>query len=129
MQRSGLYALDAVGTFRWGDADDVWCSIVLVPTWQQRARQIKADIVALGYACRDPRVPWYAKALAVCLVAYVLSPLDLIPDFIPVLGYLDDLVLLPLGILLVVRMIPPHVLAECRDKARTTVPRSSRTAG
>ena len=105
----------------------VSCRVALVATWRQRARQIKADIAALGYACRDPRVPWYAKALAVCLVAYALSPLDLIPDFIPVLGYLDDLVLLPLGILLVVRMIPPHVLAECRDKARTTVHRPPRT--
>jgi len=90
---------------------------------------MKAEIAALGYACRDPRVPWYAKALAMCLVAYALSPLDLIPDFIPVLGYLDDLVLLPLGILLVVRMIPPHVLAECCERARTTVHRPSRMAG
>jgi len=98
-----------------------------VATWRQRARQIKADIAALGYACGDPRVPWYVKALAVCVVAYALSPLDLIPDFIPVLGYLDDLVLLPFGILLVVRMIPPHVLAECRDKARNTVHRPPRT--
>lgn len=63
-------------------------------------------------------MPWYAKTLAVCLVAYALSPIDLIPDPIPVLGYMDDLVLLPLGILLVVRMVPPDVMAKCRERAR-----------
>ena len=73
---------------------------------------------ALYLASRDPRVPWYAKALAVCIAAYALSPIDLIPDFIPVLGYLDDAILLPLGILLVVRMIPPDVMAEHRAAAR-----------
>ena len=89
----------------------------MLATWRQRARELKAEIAALGYACRDPRVPWYAKVLAACVVAYALSPLDLIPDPIPVLGYLDDLVLLPLGILLVVRMVPPAVMAECRERA------------
>jgi uncharacterized membrane protein YkvA (DUF1232 family) len=87
-------------------------------TWRARARRLKADLTALGYACRDPRVPWYAKAIAVCVVAYALSPVDLIPDPIPVLGYVDDMVLLPLGILLVVWMVPPDVMAECRERAR-----------
>lgn len=86
--------------------------------WRERARQLKAEVHALARAARDPRVPWYARALAACIVAYAFSPLDLIPDPIPVLGYLDDLVLLPLGIALVVRLIPPEVLAEHRAQAR-----------
>jgi uncharacterized membrane protein YkvA (DUF1232 family) len=81
------------------------------------ARAIQRDVHAVYLASRDPRVPWYAKALAVCIAAYALSPIDLIPDFIPVLGYLDDAILLPLGILLVVRMIPPDVMAEHRAAA------------
>jgi len=90
-------------------------------SWKHRARQLKAELYALAYAYRDPRVPWYAKVLTAAVVAYALSPIDLIPDPIPVLGYLDDLILLPLGILLVVRLIPPEVLAECRAKAHTTL--------
>ena len=81
------------------------------------ARSIKRDVVALWYAARDPRVPWYAKAAAAAVVAYSLSPIDLIPDFIPVIGYLDDLILLPLGIWLVVLLIPGDIMAECRAKA------------
>ena len=69
-------------------------------------------------ACRDPRVPWYARLFAGLVVAYALSPIDLIPDAIPVIGYLDDLVLVPLGIALVTKMIPPDVVAECRERAR-----------
>ena len=69
-------------------------------------------------AYRDPRVPWYARALAACVVGYAFSPIDLIPDFIPVLGYLDDLILVPLSIALVLKMIPPPVLAECRERAQ-----------
>lgn len=72
---------------------------------------------ALYFACRDPRVPWYAKALAVSIVAYAFSPIDLIPDFIPVLGYLDELVLIPLGVLAVRRLVPDEVMAECRLRA------------
>ena len=83
-------------------------------SWQQRARQLKRETYALYLAYRDPRVPWYAKVLAVCVVAYAFSPIDLIPDFIPVLGYLDDLVFVPLGISLALRLIPPEVMAECR---------------
>jgi uncharacterized membrane protein YkvA (DUF1232 family) len=86
--------------------------------WKIRARQLQAEVYALYLAFRDPRVPWYAKAVAACVVGYALSPIDLIPDFIPVLGYLDDLVLIPLGIALALRMIPPAVMDECRARAR-----------
>ncbi|MER9603023.1 YkvA family protein [Mesorhizobium sp. M0243] len=81
------------------------------------ARTIKRDVHALYLAARDPRTPWYAKALAVCVASYALSPIDLIPDFIPVIGYLDDVILVPLGVLAVVRMIPPEVMAEHREAA------------
>ncbi|MHA7630569.1 YkvA family protein [Corallococcus sp. M7] len=86
--------------------------------WRQKVRQLKTEVAALFIAVRHPGVPWYAKLLAAGVVAYALSPVDLIPDFIPVLGLLDDLVLVPLGILLVRRLIPPAVLAECRNRAR-----------
>src|SRR5688572_5779949 len=86
-------------------------------TWKERARAVKRETYALYFACRDPRVPWYAKALAAVVVAYAFSPIDLIPDFIPVIGYLDDIVLIPLGVLAVRAMIPADVLAECRDRA------------
>jgi uncharacterized membrane protein YkvA (DUF1232 family) len=93
------------------------------------ARAIKRDVHAVWLASRDPRVPWYAKALAVCIAAYAFSPIDLIPDFIPVLGYIDDAILLPLGILLVVRMIPPEVMAEHRAAAATAAERPQSIAG
>jgi uncharacterized membrane protein YkvA (DUF1232 family) len=83
----------------------------------QWARGIKRDVHALYLASRDPRVPWYAKAAALCVAAYALSPIDLIPDFVPVLGYVDDVILVPLGILLVVRLIPEEILAEHRAAA------------
>jgi uncharacterized membrane protein YkvA (DUF1232 family) len=85
--------------------------------WKQWARALKRETAALALAVRRPDVPWYAKLLAGLVVAYALSPIDLIPDFIPVLGYLDDLLLLPLGILLVRRLIPPAVLEQCRAQA------------
>ncbi|MEQ1954331.1 YkvA family protein [Mesorhizobium sp. CN2-181] len=81
------------------------------------ARAIKRDAHAVYLAARDPRTPWYAKALALFIAGYALSPIDLIPDFIPVLGYLDDLIILPLGIVAVVKMIPPEVMAEHRAAA------------
>lgn len=84
---------------------------------KRRARRLKAESFALYLAARDPRTPWLAKLLAAAIVAYVFSPIDLIPDFVPVLGYLDELVLVPLGIALAIRMIPPPVLAECRARA------------
>ena len=86
--------------------------------WRQRANELKTETYAVYLAYRHPGVPWYAKVLAACVVAYAFSPIDLIPDFIPVLGYLDDLVLIPLGIAVVIKMIPPDILAECREKAR-----------
>jgi uncharacterized membrane protein YkvA (DUF1232 family) len=86
-------------------------------TWRDRARVLRRDIVAVALALRDPRVPWYAKAVGVGVVAYAMSPIDLIPDFIPVLGQIDDLVLVPLGLLLVVRLIPADILAEHRAAA------------
>src|SRR5436305_13051574 len=81
------------------------------------ALALKRDIKAVHFASRDPRVPWYCKALAVADASYALSPIDLIPDFIPVLGYLDDLIIVPLGIALVVRLIPPEVIEEYRISA------------
>jgi len=98
-------------------------------TWQERVRNLKRDVVAVGLAMRDPRVPWYAKAAGTCVVAYALSPIDLIPDFIPVLGYLDDMVLVPLGLLLVLRLIPADVLAEHRVAARAIAERPVSRAG
>jgi len=81
------------------------------------SRIVKRDVHALYLAGRDPRVPWYAKALAVLVAGYALSPIDLIPDFIPVLGYLDDVILLPPAILLIIRLIPPAIMAEHRALA------------
>src|SRR5438067_458375 len=95
----------------------------LLAAWNQRARRLKADIYAVYLACRDPRAPWYAKLLAVCVVAYAFSPIDLIPDFVPVLGYLDDLVIVPLGVALAVRLIPEPILEECRAKAQAAAAR------
>lgn len=90
-------------------------------TWKQRARQLKAETYALYLAYRDPRTPWYARLFAAIVVGYAFSPIDLIPDFIPVLGYLDDLVLVPFGIWLALKLIPPEVMAESRDKAQTII--------
>jgi uncharacterized membrane protein YkvA (DUF1232 family) len=82
------------------------------------ARRLKVEVHALYLAYKDPRVPWYARVFAAVVVGYAFSPIDLIPDPIPVLGYLDDLVLIPLGVALAIRMIPPQVLTECREEAR-----------
>ncbi len=90
---------------------------------KQWARTIERDVYAVWLAARDPRTPWFAKALALAVAAYAVSPIDLIPDFIPVLGYLDDLVIVPLGILLVVRLIPPEVMEEHREAAAQTTER------
>jgi uncharacterized membrane protein YkvA (DUF1232 family) len=93
------------------------------------ARSIKTEVVALYLAARDPRVPWYAKAVAAAVAAYALSPIDLIPDFIPVLGYLDDLILVPLGILLAVWLVPPALMAEFRVAAQDHAERPASKAG
>lgn len=90
--------------------------------WRQQARRLKRETYALYLAVRDPRTPWYAKAVAACVVAYALSPIDLIPDFVPVLGYLDDLILVPLGIALVLRLVPGAVLRDCRAQAEAARP-------
>ncbi|HZC05286.1 MAG TPA: YkvA family protein [Ktedonobacterales bacterium] len=90
-------------------------------SWKQRAGRLKRETYALYLAMRDPRVPWYVKALAACVVGYAFSPIDLIPDFIPVLGYLDDLILVPLGVALVVKLIPAPLLAEFRERAAATL--------
>ena len=92
-----------------------------IETWKSRVKQLKAETYALYLAYKDPRVPWYAKLFAICVVGYAFSPIDLIPDPIPVLGYLDDLILIPLGIILARKMIPQDVLADCREKAQTAM--------
>jgi uncharacterized membrane protein YkvA (DUF1232 family) len=85
--------------------------------WKHWARLLRRDAHALYLAARDPRVPWYAKAVAIAVAAYALSPIDLIPDFVPVLGYLDDLIIVPLGIALVVWLIPQPIMSEHRTLA------------
>jgi uncharacterized membrane protein YkvA (DUF1232 family) len=90
----------------------------IIEKWEKCAKELKQELHAIYIACKDPRTPWYAKALAACVVGYALSPIDLIPDPIPILGYMDDFILLPLGIAAVRRMIPPAILAECREKAK-----------
>jgi uncharacterized membrane protein YkvA (DUF1232 family) len=94
--------------------------------WKQSARKLKQELHGIYLACKDPRTPWYAKALAACVVGYALSPIDLIPDPIPILGYIDDFLLLPLGIAAVRKMIPPVVLAECQLKATEASPQRKR---
>ena len=84
---------------------------------KQKAKALKKELYALYLAYKDPRVPWYARVIAIIVVGYAFSPIDLIPDPIPVLGYLDDLILIPLGIALVIKLVPPEVLNECREKA------------
>src|SRR5271154_4607430 len=87
------------------------------------ARTLKRDTYAVYLAARDPNTPWYVKALAIAVAAYAFSPIDLIPDFIPVIGYLDDLILVPLGIWLVVSLIPEQAMAEYRIKASEVMQR------
>lgn len=93
------------------------------------ARTIKRDVVALWLAARDPRVPWYAKVVAALVAAYALSPIDLIPDFVPVLGCLDDLLIVPAGILLAVRLVPPSLMQEFRQEAVRREERPGSRAG
>jgi len=107
-------------------------SAAIVTGWRQTlknwARRVKQDVVALWLAARDPRVPWYAKVLAGAVAAYALSPIDLIPDFIPILGYLDDLLIVPAGIWLAVRAVPPALMAEFRAQAALRARPVSRTS-
>jgi uncharacterized membrane protein YkvA (DUF1232 family) len=87
-------------------------------SWKQKAKTLKKEVCALSLAVKDPRVPWYAKAFAVLIIGYILSPIDPIPDFIPVIGYLDELVIVPLAIIILGKLIPKEVLEECREKAK-----------
>ncbi|PBB38717.1 YkvA family protein [Mesorhizobium sp. WSM3868] len=97
--------------------------MAMLDSARQWALRMKRDVVALWLAARDPRVPWYAKVVAGAVAAYALSPVDLIPDFIPIIGYLDDLVIVPLGILLAVKLVPAGLMREFRDTAtRSTKP-------
>ena len=101
----------------------------MIATLKDWARRVKRDVIAVYLAARDPRTPWYARVAALCVAAYALSPIDLIPDFVPVLGYLDDIVLVPLGILLVVKLIPPELFAEHRARAAEMAARPTSRAG
>jgi len=92
----------------------------MMERWKDRTRQLKTLLSALSLAYRDPRTPLLARIVAVCVVAYAFSPVDLIPDVIPILGYLDDLVLLPFGIALAVKLMPDAVWAEARAQARNS---------
>ncbi|MEQ1908101.1 MAG: YkvA family protein [Vicinamibacterales bacterium] len=96
---------------------------------KQWAHVIRRDVIALWLAARDPRVPWYAVVLAAAVAAYALSPIDLIPDFVPVLGYLDDLIIVPLGILATVRLIPASLMLEFRAEAARRDGRPTSRAG
>lgn len=97
---------------------------------RERLRALRADTLAVYFAARDPRLPWRVRLVALAVAAYALSPIDLIPDFVPVLGLLDDLLLLLLlGIALVIRLTPPEVLADARRKAQATVERPRSLAG
>jgi uncharacterized membrane protein YkvA (DUF1232 family) len=90
----------------------------MVERWRAQVRRLRTETYALSLAYRDPRVPWYAKAFAALVVGYAFSPIDLVPDFVPVLGYLDDLILVPIGIAIALKMIPAQVMEECRVEAR-----------
>ncbi len=92
----------------------------LVRRLREWARSVKRDVMTLYLAAGDPRVPWHAKVVAMAVAAYALSPIDLIPDFVPVLGYLDDVVIVPLGIVLAVKLVPPALMAEFREAASRT---------
>jgi uncharacterized membrane protein YkvA (DUF1232 family) len=89
-----------------------------IDTVREWARRLIGEVVTLWFCTRHPRAPLAAKVLAAAVAAYAFSPIDLIPDFIPVLGYVDDLILLPIGVWLVLKMVPPDVIAECREQAR-----------
>lgn len=90
----------------------------MIENWKRRAHQFKIEVYALYLAYRDPRVPLFARIFAACVVAYAFSPIDLIPDFIPVLGHLDDLILVPLGVMIALKMIPRSIMDEYRVKAQ-----------
>ena len=96
----------------------VQCRGTNLEAWKQRARQLSAQTYVLYLAYRHPRTPWYAKVFAALIVGYVFSPIDPIPDFIPGVGLLDEMVVVPIGVLIAAKMIPRDVMEECREKAR-----------
>ena len=100
----------------------------ILESWKRRARQLKTEVYALFLAYKHPRTPWYARIFTAVVVAYAFSPIDLIPDFIPVLGYLDDLVLVPLGVILAIRMIPKDVMEQSRLQARVEMTQGKRVS-
>jgi len=96
--------------------------------FRQWARELKQQTLVVYFAARDPRTPWLARLLAIGVAAYALTPIDLIPDFIPVLGYLDDLIIVPLGVMLVLRLVPAAVLTDARTRASNAVDRPTSRA-
>ena len=100
----------------------------MIDTLRRRARQLKRDTFALYLACRDPRTPWLAKVIAGIVVAYALSPIDLVPDFVPILGYLDDLLIVPAGLAFALKLIPEPVMIECRERAQLAMERPTNRA-
>jgi len=94
-----------------------------IKSWKIKSKRLKTEVYALYLASKHPRTPNYAKALAALIIGYALSPIDLIPDFIPVVGYLDDLILVPLGIALLIKIIPGDILEECKAKAEADLSR------
>ncbi len=92
---------------------------MIIISWKAKSKRLKSQVYAVYLASKDPRTPWYAKILAALIIGYALSPIDLIPDFIPALGYLDDLILIPLGIALLIKIIPKDILEECRARAES----------
>ena len=95
--------------------------MTLLSELRRRVKALESETFALYLAARHPRTPWYAKVLVAGIVAYAFSPIDLIPDFVPVLGYLDDLILIPIGIAIALKLIPAEVMAECRARAADTL--------
>jgi uncharacterized membrane protein YkvA (DUF1232 family) len=89
--------------------------------WRRKAKQLKQEAYALYYVCKDRRAPWYVRLLAIAIVAYAFSPIDLIPDFIPLLGYLDDLILIPLLIIILLKLTPKNILDRAREKASLAI--------
>lgn len=105
------------------------CERLMLSRFRRFARRLKHDSHAIYLASRDPRVPWYVKFLAIAVAAYALSPIDLIPDFIPIIGYFDDFIIVPLGIWLVISLIPDEIMVEYRAKASEAQLRPTSTAG
>ena len=99
--------------------------MAIVASLKARARQLKSEVHALYLAARHPGTPWYAKLYLIAIVAYTLSPIDLIPDFIPVLGFLDEIILLPFAIVVAVKLVPEAVMLECRTRASQQRPNGS----